>query len=889
LVVNNLIEKFGGYMALKYVYLFSKETTEGNRDLKDILGGKGAALAEMCGLGLPIPPGFTITTEVCNQYYKNKRKFPDGLRDQVEEKLNQLESLVGRKLGDQDDPLLLSIRSGAAISMPGMMDSILNLGLNDLTVKGLAEYSDNDRFAYDSYRRFIQMFGDVVCGIDRYKFEDILEDTKSSRGVFHDVELTGEDLKHVVSRYKELFKNEVGSDFPQDFKDQLWQAIAAVFESWNNERAKTYRRLENITGLLGTAVNIQTMVYGNLGDTSGTGVAFTRNASTGENEIFAEYLMNAQGEDVVAGIRTPRHINELSKQFPEIYRELLHYKDILEKHYRDMQDMEFTIQEGILYILQTRTGKRTPQAAICIALDMAKEGMISKNEAIMRVSPKQLSQLLHPNIDMKQKYETLATGLAASPGAAVGKIVFTARDAEKKAAKGEQVILLRKETSPEDIAGMDAAQGILTSTGGLTSHAAVVARGMGKCCVAGCADLVIKSDTSCEIGGKLFREGDYLTLNGSTGEVIEGQLQLVIPKISGSFEEFLRWVDEIRTIGVRTNADSAKDSMIAREFGAEGIGLCRTEHMFFEKERIAAVREMIFSEKKEKRILALSKILPMQMDDFVEIFKVMDGFPVTIRLLDPPLHEFLPQSDEDLESLSQSMGTDISHLKKKQQSLKEFNPMLGHRGCRLAISFPEIAEMQTEAIIRAALTVKSKGIGVFPEIMVPLVGIEREFEFLKEVIDQKAEEIFSQEKNRIEYKVGSMIEIPRACLVADRIAENADFFSFGTNDLTQMTFGFSRDDTGPFLMEYLNRKILIEDPFQTLDQTGIGELIKIAIKKGKAVKPDIKVGICGEHGGEPKSIEFCVANQMDYVSCSPYRVPIARLAAAQVKIKKLMQ
>lgn len=875
-------------MALKYVYLFSKETTEGNRELKDILGGKGAALAEMCGLGLPIPPGFTITTDVCNLYYKNKRSFPDGLVEQVDEKLNQLETMVGRKLGGQDNPLLLSIRSGAAVSMPGMMDSILNLGLNDLTVEGLAKCSDNVRFAYDSYRRFIQMFGDVVCGIDRDKFEDILEDTKSSRGVFHDVELTGEDLKDVVSKYKELFKNEVGSDFPQDFKDQLWQAISAVFGSWNNERAITYRRLENITGLLGTAVNIQTMVYGNLGNTSGTGVAFTRNASTGENEFFAEYLMNAQGEDVVAGIRTPKHINELSEQFPEIYRELLQYKDILEKHYRDMQDIEFTIQEGILYILQTRTGKRTPQAAIRIALDMAKEGMISKEEALMRVSPKQLSQLLHPNIDVDQKYEALATGLPASPGAAVGKIVFTARDAEKKAAKGEQVILLRKETSPEDIAGMDAAQGILTSTGGLTSHAAVVARGMGKCCVAGCADLVIKSDTTCEIGGKLFKEGDYLTLNGSTGEVIEGQLQLIIPKISGSFEEFLRWVDEIRTIGVRTNADTPRDSVIAREFGAEGIGLCRTEHMFFEKERIAAVREMIFSDEKEERILALKKILPMQMNDFIEIFKVMEGFPVTIRLLDPPLHEFLPQSDEDLESLSESMGTDISQLKKRKQSLMEFNPMFGHRGCRLAISFPEIAEMQTEAIIKAALSVKSKGVKVYPEIMIPLVGIEREFEFLKEVIDQKAEEIFSLEKTRIEYKVGSMIEIPRACLVADRIAESADFFSFGTNDLTQMTFGFSRDDTGPFLMEYLKRQILIEDPFQTLDQTGVGELIKTAVKKGRSVKPDIKVGICGEHGGEPNSIEFCVSNNMDYVSCSPYRVPIARLAAAQAMIKKLV-
>ncbi len=872
-------------MSLKYVYFFSKETTEGNRELKEILGGKGAALAEMCDLGLPIPPGFTITTEVCNLYYENKKNFPQGLKKQVDEKIDQLEIVLGKKLGSHEDPLLLSIRSGAAISMPGMMDSILNLGLNDLTVEGLAKCSNNVRFAYDSYRRFIQMFGDVVFGIDRDRFENILENIKSRRGVFHDVELTGEDLKEVVSRYKELFKNEVGFDFPQDFKVQLWKAIAAVFESWNNERAKTYRRLENITGLLGTAVNIQAMVYGNLGETSGTGVAFSRNASTGENEFFAEYLMNAQGEDVVAGIRTPRHINELSKQLPEIYQQLLQYKDILERHYRDMQDIEFTIQEGTLYILQTRTGKRTPQAAIKIALDMAKEGMISRTEAIMRVNPKQLSQLLHHNIDASQKYETLATGLPASPGAAVGKIVFTARSAEKMAAKGERVVLLRKETSPEDIAGMDAAQGILTSTGGLTSHAAVVARGMGKCCVAGCGELIIKSGTTCEIAGKLFEEGDYLTLNGSTGEVIEGQLQLAMPEISGSFKEFLQWADEVKTIRVRTNADSAKDSIIAREFGAEGIGLCRTEHMFFEEERIDAVREMIFSEEKEERILALNKILPMQMNDFITIFEAMDGFPVTIRLLDPPLHEFLPHSDEDLEKLSKLMGADISRLEQKRQSLKEFNPMLGHRGCRLAISYPEIAEMQTEAIIKAALAVKAKGIKVFPEIMVPLIGIEREFEFLKEVIDQKAEEIFSLEKCRIEYKVGSMIEIPRACLVADRVAENAEFFSFGTNDLTQMTFGFSRDDTGPFLKEYLRRKILTEDPFQILDQTGVGELIKIAIKRGRSVRKDLKVGICGEHGGEPKSVEFCVNNQMDYVSCSPYRVPIARLAAAQTEIK----
>jgi pyruvate,orthophosphate dikinase len=814
-------------------------------------------------------------------------KFPPDLEEQVNEKLEKLEKLLGKKLGDRNDPLLISIRSGAAVSMPGMMDSILNLGLNDISVEGLAKCSRDERFAYDSYRRFIQMFGDVVFGIDRDKFEDILEKQKGKKGIFHDIDLNGDDLKQIVADYKDLVKAEIGKEFPQDYKDQLWLAIRSVFESWNNERAITYRRLENITGLLGTAVNVQAMVYGNLGNTSGTGVAFTRNASTGENEFFAEYLVNAQGEDVVAGIRTPKHIEELKKQFPEIFQELSSYKDLLEKHYKNMQDIEFTIQEGKLYILQTRTGKRTPLAAVKIAMDMTNEGLISKKEAILRVNPKQLAQLLHPNISESEKYTAIAKGLAASPGAAVGKIVFSARSAERLAAKGERVILVRKETSPEDIAGMDASQGILTATGGLTSHAAVVARGMGKCCVAGCSDLVIRPDkNACEISGRLFNEGDYITLNGSTGEVIEGQLKLELPKISGVFKEFMNWVDTEKSIKVRANADTPKESALALEFGAEGIGLCRTEHMFFEKQRITAVREMIFAGDKEGRKKALNKILPMQMNDFISIFEIMSGFPVTIRLLDPPLHEFLPQSDEELEDLSQSIGVDFYSLKKKRDSLKEFNPMLGHRGCRLAISFPEIAEMQTEAIIKAALSVKRIGKKVFPEIMIPLIGIEMEVEFLKSIIINKAEEIFQQENDKIDYKIGSMIEVPRACLLADKIARHAEFFSFGTNDLTQMTFGFSRDDAGVFLIEYLRKKILDEDPFQILDQAGVGELIKIAVKKGREARPALKVGICGEHGGEPSSVGFCVNHDLDYVSCSPYRVPIARLAAAQAKLNR---
>ena len=873
-------------MSKKYVYFFSKDFTEGKKELKELLGGKGANLAEMTNLGLPVPPGFTITTEVCDMFYKNKGNYPEGLKKDVEEKLKKLEELMGKKLGDGNDPLLVSVRSGAAISMPGMMDTVLNLGLNDRSVEALAKRSNNQRYAYDSYRRFIQMFGDVVLNIEHDSFEEILNNQKIKKGVKDDVDLNVEDLKQIVKKFKRVIKDEAGEDFPQDPKAQLWKAIDAVFGSWNNERAIKYRKINNIKGLLGTAVNVQSMVFGNLGESSGTGVAFTRDAATGENKFYGEYLMNAQGEDVVAGIRTPKHVGELKKQNPVIYEELLSIRDRLEKHYKDMQDIEFTIEDEKLYILQTRNGKRTVFAAIKVALDMVEEGLISKREAVMRVSTDGLDQLLHPNIDPEEKYNVIAKGLPASPGAAVGKIVFSADKAEEMASKGEKVILVRKETSPEDIGGMDAAQGILTATGGMTSHAAVVARGMGKCCVAGCGDLVIKSNNSCEIGGKSFTEGDYITLNGSKGEVIDEKLRLIIPEISKDFQRFMEFVDEERTMGIRANADTPQDSAIAKKFGAEGIGLCRTEHMFFEGDRIDAVREMILAENKDDREKALNKILPMQMNDFIGIFEVMDGYPVTIRLLDPPLHEFLPHKDEELRELSKTMGIDFDQLKEKTESLKEFNPMLGHRGCRLAITFPEIAVMQTDAIIKAALSVKKKGVKVFPEIMIPLTGTEREFDFLKEIIDNRAEELFKKENDRVNYKVGTMIEIPRACFVADKIAKKAEFFSFGTNDLTQMTFGFSRDDAGVFLPEYVKKGVLTNDPFQKLDTEGVGKLMEIGINNGRKIRPDLKVGICGEHGGEPSSIEFCYNLGMNYVSCSPYRVPIARLAAAQAKIKK---
>ena len=873
-------------MASEYVYFFSKENTDGKKELKNILGGKGANLAEMSNLGLPIPPGFTITTEVCDIFYKNNKSYPDKIKKEILENLEKLEKLMGKKLGDEKDPLLVSVRSGAAASMPGMMDTVLNLGLNDKSVEGLAQLSDSRRFAFDSYRRFIQMFGNVVIGIDHGKFEMILDKEKESRDISSDLDLKTEDLEQIVIKYKELVKKETGQDFPQDPIEQLWGSINAVFSSWNNPRANKYRELNDIVGLIGTAVNIQSMVFGNLGETSGTGVAFSRNPSNGENEYYGEYLMNAQGEDVVAGIRTPFPVSELEKDNPGIYKQLIDFKDILEDHYKDMQDMEFTIQNGELFLLQTRNGKRTGVAAIKIAVDMVKEGHLTKKEAVMRVSPNQLDQLLHPSIDPAEKYISIAKGLPASPGAAIGKIVFTAAKAEEMSKKGEKVILVRKETSPEDIGGMDAAEGILTSTGGMTSHAAVVARGMGKCCVAGCGELVIKSDKTCEISGKPFSEFDMITLNGTTGEVIEGELKLTTQEISGDFEEFMEWVDEERSINVRTNADTPKDSEIALKFGAEGIGLTRTEHMFFEGDRINSVREMILADDKEGRVKALKKILPMQMEDFTGIFKVMNGFPVTIRLLDPPLHEFLPQSDKDLKELADIIKVDFKKLKEKTESLHEFNPMLGHRGCRLAITYPEIAEMQAEAILRSALNVKKEGVKVFPEIMIPLTGTEQEFIFLKKVILKKSEEIFAETGESVEFKIGTMIEIPRACLVADKIAEQADFFSFGTNDLTQMAFGYSRDDAGVFLPEYVEAGILPKDPFQVLDQEGVGQLMKIGIDKGRSVKPDLKIGICGEHGGEPSSVEFCFNAEMNYVSCSPFRVPIARLALAQAKIRK---
>jgi len=873
-------------MTAEYVYFFSKENTDGKKELKQILGGKGANLAEMSNLGLPIPPGFTITTEVCDIFYKNNESYPDNIKNEVLEKLKKLETLTGKKLGDENDPLLVSVRSGAAVSMPGMMDTVLNLGLNDKSVEGLATLSDNRRFAFDSYRRFIQMFGNVVIGIKHEKFEMILDKEKEKKGVSSDLDLNTEDLEQIVTKYKDLVKKETGKDFPQNPVEQLWGSISAVFGSWNNSRAIKYRELNDIKGLIGTAVNIQSMVFGNLGETSGTGVAFSRNPSTGENKYYGEYLMNAQGEDVVAGIRTPFPVSELEKGNPKMYKQLIEFKDILENHYRDMQDMEFTIQNDELYLLQTRNGKRTGLASIKIAVDMVKEGLLTKKEAIMRVTPDQLDQLLHPGIDPSEKYRALAKGLPASPGAAIGKIVFSADRAEEMSKKGEKVILVRKETSPEDIGGMDAAEGILTATGGMTSHAAVVARGMGKCCVAGCGDLVIKNDNTCKISGKSFEEFDMITLNGTTGEVIEGELRLTTQEISGDFEEFMNWVDMERSINVRTNADTPKDSEIAIKFGAEGIGLARTEHMFFEGDRITSVREMILAENKEDRVKALRKLLPMQMDDFIGIFKAMNGLPVTIRLLDPPLHEFLPQTDEDLNKLADTIDVDFKKLKEKVESLHEFNPMLGHRGCRLAITFPEIAEMQTEAILRSALKVKKDGVIVLPEIMIPLTGTEKEFIFLKNVILKKSEEIFSEIGEKVKFKIGTMIEIPRACLVADKIAEHADFFSFGTNDLTQMTFGYSRDDAGVFLPEYVEVGILPKDPFQVLDQEGVGQLMTTAIEKGRDKKQDLKIGICGEHGGEPSSVEFCFNAGMNYVSCSPFRVPIARLALAQSKIKK---
>ncbi len=872
----------------KYVYFFGNGKAEGRGDMKDLLGGKGAGLAEMTNLGIPVPAGFTVTTEACNEYFKNGKRYPKGMWEQVLENMKKVEKAMGMKFGDPENPLLVSVRSGAKFSMPGMMDTVLNLGLNEETLRGLIKKTNNERFAYDAYRRFIAMFGSIVMGIDRQKFENILEEAKRQKGVHLDTDLDAEDLKGVVERFKELYKKETGSDFPQDPYEQLRLAINAVFGSWFGERAVKYRRLHGIPDDLGTACNIVAMVFGNMGENSGTGVGFTRDPSTGEKRFFAECLINAQGEDVVAGIRTPLHIDELKTRMPKAYRELERIYKRLERHYRDMLDIEFTIQEGKLYMLQTRVGKRTARAALKIAVDMVKEKLIDKATAIMRIDPAQIDQLLHPMIDPKAEVKVVAKGLPASPGAAVGRVVFTASQAEEWAKKGEKVVLVRTETSPEDIGGMAAAQGILTARGGMTSHAAVVGRGMGKVCVVGCGAININEEERYfTINNEIIvREGDYITLNGTTGEVILGEAPLVMPELTGDFDTIMKWADEFRKIGVRANADTPRDAKVARDFGAEGIGLCRTEHMFFEPDRIKAVREMILAEDREARQRALEKILPMQKNDFKEIFRVMNGLPVTIRLLDPPLHEFLPHTDEELEELAREMNVPVERLKAKNKALQEFNPMLGHRGCRLGITFPEIYEIQVRAIMEAACELTKEGVKVIPEIMIPLIAHVNELKLMRELVERVAEEVQTRYNTKVKYTVGTMIELPRAAITSDEIARYADFYSFGTNDLTQTTYGLSRDDSGKFLPYYIDQKIIEEDPFISLDQKGVGELMEIALKKGRSVKRDLKLGICGEHGGDPASVEFCHRIGLDYVSCSPYRVPIARLAGAQAAIKE---
>lgn len=871
----------------KYVYYFGNGKADGRGDMKDLLGGKGAGLAEMTNLKIPVPAGFTITTEACREYFKNKKKYPPGLWEEILVNLKKVEKAMGMKFGDPDAPLLVSVRSGAKFSMPGMMDTVLNLGLNETTMKGLLKKTGNERFVYDAYRRFITMFGSIVMGVDRQKFEKALEEMKKNKGVHLDTDLNAGDLKNLVQEYKMIYKSETGEDFPSDPYEQLRKAIDAVFGSWFGERAVKYRRLHDIPDDLGTACNVQAMVFGNMGENSGTGVGFTRDPSTGEKKFFAECLINAQGEDVVAGIRTPLHINELRKKLPKAYRELDRIYKKLERHYKDMLDIEFTVQEGKLYMLQTRVGKRTAAAALKIAIDMVKEGLIDKKTAILRIDPQQIDQLLHPMIDPKAKIKVIAKGLPASPGAAVGKVIFTAEEAEKAKEKGEKVILVRTETSPEDIGGMHAAQGILTARGGMTSHAAVVARGMGKCCVAGCGAINInEAQRYFTVNELVIKEGEYITLNGSTGEVILGEAPLIKPELTGDFSTFMKWVDEFRKIGVRTNADTPQDAAVARSFGAEGIGLCRTEHMFFEPNRISAMREMILADDTEGRKKALAKLLPMQKGDFIEIFKVMKGLPVTIRLLDPPLHEFLPHTDDDLKFLADQMNVPFDKLKARNKVLHELNPMLGHRGCRLGITYPEIYEMQTQAIIEASCELSKKKIKVIPEIMIPLVGHVNELKMMRELVVRVAEDVQRRYKTKVNYTVGTMIELPRAAITSDEIALQADFYSFGTNDLTQTTFGLSRDDAGKFLPYYVEKGILEDDPFITLDLSGTGLIMKIAVEKARKVKRDLKMGICGEHGGDPKSVEFCYRIGLDYVSCSPYRVPIARLAAAQAALKE---
>lgn len=871
-------------METKYVYSFS----EGSKEMKSLLGGKGANLAEMTKIGLPVPQGFTITTDACNDYYDNEKTIRAEIVAEIEKHLAELEELQGKKLGCTKNPLLVSVRSGAVFSMPGMMDTILNLGLNDNSVLGLADATQNERFAYDSYRRFIQMFSDVAMEVPKYKFENVLDRVKEEKGYKFDTDLTTEDLKGIVEEFKAIYKKEVKTDFPQDPKEQLMLAIEAVFRSWNNPRAIVYRKLNDISHKLGTAVNIQSMVFGNMGETSGTGVAFTRNPATGENKLFGEYLINAQGEDVVAGIRTPQDISTLQNVMPEIYDQFVKVTHILENHYKDMQDIEFTIENEKLFILQTRNGKRTAKAAINVAVDLVEAGIIDKKEAIMRVEPNQLDQLLHPTFEDKALKEAtvLAKGLPASPGAACGKVYFNADDVVAAVEGGEKVLLVRQETSPEDIEGMVKAEGILTARGGMTSHAAVVARGMGKCCVAGCGEIKVDEAAKEIRAGELaIKEGDFLSIDGSTGKVYLGEVKQSPVEMTGNFEKLMNWVDETKQMMVRTNADNPRDAKAAVEFGAEGIGLCRTEHMFFEEDRIPAVREMILSKDVEQREKALAKILPMQRQDFLEIFEVMEGKPVNIRLLDPPLHEFLPQDDETIAELAESMGIDAAEIRKRIVDLEEFNPMLGHRGCRLAVTYPEICVMQARAIIEGSIEAINKGVEVHPEIMVPLVGEVNELKLIRGMIEETAEKVMEEKGVKVDYTVGTMIEIPRACLTADEIAEVADFFSFGTNDLTQMGFGYSRDDAGKFLGEYVDKEILEKDPFQVLDQKGIGKLVQMGAKLGRSVKPELKLGICGEHGGEPSSVEFCYNTGLNYVSCSPYRVPIARLAAAQASIK----
>lgn len=869
----------------KFVYSFN----EGSKDMRDLLGGKGANLAEMTKIGLPVPFGFTISTDACKDYLNKGGMLDEEIVREVYEHLDELEQVMGKKFGDIENPLLVSVRSGAPVSMPGMMDTILNLGLNDDSVKGLAAKTGNERFAYDSYRRFIQMFGDVVMEIPKSKFDQIFDGRKKEVGAEYDVDLKTEDLKVIIEGYKELVKAELGREFPQNPKDQLMEAIQAVFRSWNNERAILYRKLNNISASLGTAVNVQSMVFGNTGENSGTGVAFTRSPVNGENKIFGEFLVNAQGEDVVAGIRTPQPIDQMKESFPDVYGKFEDIARILEDHYKDMQDMEFTVEEGKLFMLQTRNGKRTAEAAVKIAVDMVNEEKIDKETAIMRIAPEQIDQLLHPAFDAEElkKHTPIGKGLPASPGAACGEIVFSADDAAVAKEAGKKVVLVREETSPEDLAGMVAAEGILTARGGMTSHAAVVARGMGKCCVAGCHDITVYEDEKyMEIHGVKYHEGDMISINGTDGSVYAAEIATKAPELSGNFGTIMKWADEIRTIGVRTNADNPRDAKQAVQFGAEGIGLCRTEHMFFEEERIPKIRRMILADTEEERREALAGLLPYQKGDFKGLYETMAGKPVTIRLLDPPLHEFLPKNEEDMKELSEQFGIPLEKIKTKTIELHEFNPMLGHRGCRLAVTYPEIAEMQTEAIITAALEVKKEtGIDIKPEIMVPLVGIPNELKNVKKTIDETAERCFEKAGERLNYMVGTMIEIPRAALVADEIAEDAEFFSFGTNDMTQMGFGFSRDDTGKIIREYVEKGVLEEDPFQVLDQRGVGKLVKMAAEEGRKTRPNIKLGICGEHGGNPKTIDFCHRLGLNYVSCSPFRVPIARLAAAQAAIR----